>query len=383
MLLTKGFEVELYTGTLTGEVVGMARDISRDLAGFVCEPDHRNVEYITPPLRDYGQLLQALVEPRLRLRQYLQTQGDLTLLPGSTMALGGSDRFERSDLDNPYHSYIEQTYGTKVVTASIHINVGIPDAETLLRAYRVVRLEAPLFLALSASSPFLNGKPTGWHSTRWGIFPKTPTQVPLFTSHQQFIDWTETQLALGTMQNVRHLWLSVRPNGEHRPYNLNRLELRIADLVSDPVSLLAITALLELRLQGILQDESIDPLQSHLFTPNELIEIADYNEMAAARNSLQAPLIHWQTGQTIVAKDWLNTLYEFYGVPAAQLGITPQLNYLLEILQQGNEAQRWLAAYHQGMTPEQIVEQSIQDFADSDRLYAECIAPAKLTRRRY
>jgi len=383
MLLTKGFEVELYTGTPAGEVVGMARDIARDLHGFVCEPDHRNVEYITPPMKDYGPLLRALIEPRLRLRRYLQAQRNLTLLPGSTMALGGSDRFERSDPDNLYHSYIEQTYGTKVVTASIHMNVGIPDAEALLRAYRVMRLEAPLFLALSASSPFLNGKPTGWHSTRWGIFPKTPAQVPLFTSHQHFIDWTEAQLAVGTMQNVRHLWLSVRPNGEYRPYDLNRLELRIADLVSDPISLLAIAALLELRLQGILQDETIDPLKSHLFTPDELIEIANYNEMAAARNSLQAPLIHWQTGQTIIARDWLNTLYEFYGVAAAQLGITTQLDYLLNILQEGNEAQRWMAAYHQGMTPEQILTQSIQDFADSDRLYAHCIAPAKLTRRRY
>lgn len=383
MLLTKGFEVELYTGTPAGAVVGMARDIARDLPEFMCEPDHRNVEYITPPLKDYGQLLQALIEPRLRLRQYLQAQGNLTLLPGSTMALGGSDRFERSDPDNLYHSYIEQTYGTKVVTASIHINVGIPEAEALLRAYRVTRLEAPLFLALSASSPFLNGKPTGWHSTRWGIFPKTPSCVPLFTSHQHFIDWTEAQLAVGTMQNVRHLWLSVRPNGENRPYDLNRLELRIADLVSDPIWLLAISALLELRLQGILQDESIDPLKNPLFTPDELIEIANYNEMAAARNSLQAPLIHWQTGQTIIARDWLNILYEFYGAAAAQLGITTQLDYLPNILQEGNEAQRWMAAYQQGTAPEQIVTQSIQDFADSDRLYAECIASANLMRRRY
>lgn len=380
-MLTKGFEVELYTGTPEGNVVGMARSISRDLAGFVCEPDHRNVEYMTPPLRDYDQLLQALVEPRLRLRQYLQAQGNLTLLPGSTMALEGSDRFERSDPHNPYHSYIEQTYGTKVVTASIHINIGIPHTEALLRAYRVMRLEASLFLALSASSPFLNGKPTGWHSTRWGIFPRTPAHVPLFVSHQHFIDWTETQLALGTMQNVRHLWLSVRPNGDHRPYDLNRLELRIADLVGDPVSLLAITALLELRLQAVLQDESIDPLRSHLFTPDELIEIANYNEMAAARNSLHAPLIHWQTGQTIIAKDWLNNLYEFYVVAAAQLGITTQLDYLLDILQDGNEAQRWVAAYHQGMPPHQIVAKAIQDFADNDMLYLDCVA-ANLSRRR-
>lgn len=75
MLLTKGFEVELFTGTPAGEVVGRARSVVQDLAGFVWEPDHCNVEYTTPPLKDYDSLLQALLEPRLRLRGYLKLSG--------------------------------------------------------------------------------------------------------------------------------------------------------------------------------------------------------------------------------------------------------------------------------------------------------------------
>ncbi|HAG83846.1 MAG TPA: putative glutamate--cysteine ligase, partial [Cyanobacteria bacterium UBA12227] len=159
------------------------------------------------------------------------------------LSLGRSERFYRSDPHNPYHDYIEQTYGTKVVTASVHINIGISDPEVLMRACRLVRVEAPLYLALSASSPFLDGKSTGYHSTRWSVFPKTPTHVPLFESHAHFIEWTQDQLAAGTMQNVRHLWSSVRPNGNRRPYDLNRLELRICDLIIDPIGLLAVTAL--------------------------------------------------------------------------------------------------------------------------------------------
>ena len=44
---------------------------------------------------------------------------------------------------------------------------------------------------------------------------------------------------------------SVRPNGPRRPYDLNRLELRICDLVTDPADLLAITTLLELRVLNL------------------------------------------------------------------------------------------------------------------------------------
>ena len=231
----------MYTGTPQGNIVGLSDRIVRDLDGFVREPDSRNVEYTTAPFCCYERLLCALLRPRRKLRQYLTQQGDYTIIPGSNLSLGDSNHFFRSDPQNPYHSYIEQTYGTSVVTASIHINIGVSDPEQLMRAIRLIRLEAPLYLALSASSPFLDGQVTGFHSSRWQQFPKTPVDVPLFTSHAHFIQWTEEQLMTGKMQNVRHLWSSVRPNGDRRPYCLNRLELRICDLILNPICLLAVT----------------------------------------------------------------------------------------------------------------------------------------------
>ncbi|WP_338038169.1 glutamate--cysteine ligase [Neosynechococcus sphagnicola] len=314
MQLSKGFEVEMYTGTPQGDIVGLSDQIVAALDGFVREPDSRNVEYTTAPLCNYERLLCALVSPRRRLRKYLHRLGDFTILPGSTLSLGDSHKFHRSDPGNAYHTYIEQTYGTRVVTASIHINIGISDPDVLMRACRLVRVEAPLYLALSASSPFLDGAVTGYHSTRWGLFPATPTHVPLFESHAHFIQWTHEQLAAGTMQNVRHLWSSVRPNGDRRPYNLNRLELRICDLMVDPLALLAVTALLEARLWMLLQDPLLDPLTaSSLPTATrgeDLLDITQANEAAVARQSLDAELHHWQDGRPILARDWIAQLYQ-------------------------------------------------------------------------
>jgi predicted glutamate--cysteine ligase len=376
-MLSKGFEVEMYTGTPEGEIVGLSDKIVAEVDGFVREPDSRNVEYTTPPCYRYERLLCDLVHPRVRLREYLKRLGNYTLSPGSTLALSGGDRFHRSDPGNPYHSYIEQTYGTRVVTASIHINIGISDAETLLRACRLVRVEAPLYLALSASSPFLNGETTGYHSTRWGLFPKTPAHVPLFRSHAHFIRWTEQQLALGTMQNVRHLWSSVRPNGDRRPYNLNRLELRICDLISDPVSLLAITALLEARLLQLMQDPALDPLQiSQLAAATrdqELITLTDANEVAASRLSLDAQLTHWQTGKPILAREWVEQLYEEVWPIAKKQGFSCFLTPVKKILREGNEAQRWLKLYSQGMTIPSVVKQSIQDTANQELILRDTL----------
>ncbi|HIK35266.1 MULTISPECIES: glutamate--cysteine ligase [unclassified Thermosynechococcus] len=368
-MLSKGFEVELYTGKPTGEIVGLSDRIVRDLPGFVREPDSRNVEFTTPPVYLYDQALCDLLRPRFRLRAYLKSLGDLTLVPGSTLSLGDSQHFYRSDPQNPYHTYIEQTYGTRVVTASVHINIGLRDPEELIRACRLVRLEASLFLALSAASPFLDGKVTGYHSTRWAIFPKTPPQVPLFTSHAHFIEWTEVQLQLGTMQNVRHLWSAVRPNGDRRPYDLNRLELRICDLVTDPIALLAITALLEARLLQLLDTPDLDPLRWG--NGEMLAQLADENEQLAAKNSLEAVLTHWRDRRQLTAAAWIAELYDEVWPIAKAQGFSCFLAPIKKILRQGNTAQQWLAQYAAGQSIPETMAAAVEEMAASEQEVAD------------
>jgi predicted glutamate--cysteine ligase len=364
-MLSKGFEVEIYTSTPDGDIVGLSDKIVAALDGFVREPDSRNVEYTTPPCHRYERLLCDLVRPRMHLRQYLKQLGNYTLIPGSTLSLGDSSHFYRSDPANPYHTYIEQTYGTTVVTASIHINVGISDPEVLMRACRLMRVEAPLLLALSAASPFLDGKATGSHSTRWQVFPKTPTHVPLFESHAHFIRWTEEQLLAGTMQNVRHLWSSVRPNGDRRPYTLNRVEIRICDLVIDPIVLLAITALIEARLLQLIANPALDPLTMSQLPEatraEDLVSLTDTNEIAAAYRSLDAELRHWKDGSPLLAREWVEQLYQEVWPIAKREGFSCFLPPVKKVLREGNEAQRWLGLHSQGYTVRQVMQQAIQE----------------------
>ncbi|WP_017328004.1 glutamate--cysteine ligase [Synechococcus sp. PCC 7336] len=380
MLLSKGFEVEMYTGTPEGVSVGFSDRIAAALPGFAREPDNRNVEYITDPIFSYDRLPCTLLAPRAQLRQFLRRQGNYTLLPGSTLALGGSDRFHRSDPDNPYHSYIEKTYGTDVVTASVHINLGIDDPERLIQATRLLRAEAALYLAISAASPFLDGQVTGFHSSRWSMFPRTPARVPLFLNQQHYIDWTYEQLAAGTMQNVRHLWLSVRPNGPQRPEQLNRVEVRISEMVGDPISLLAMTALMEARLLQMLRDpERFDPLNG-AFAPSEMAEICDRNEAAAAKDSLDARLIHWKTGQEIVAAEWIEQQYAEAWLTVHPLGFSCFLSPLQKILREGNETQRWLRQVNAGRSVQQVYRDAIQDLEQREIELMEAICTPAMGR---
>ncbi|AII47662.1 glutamate--cysteine ligase [Synechococcus sp. KORDI-52] len=369
-LLLKGFEVELFTGRTNGANVGVASDVARDLPGFVTEPDCRNLEYVTDPIRDYTDLPEALLAPRRTLRQWLQKR-ELTILPGSTMSLGNSSRFERSDPSNSYHALIERLYGTRVVTASIHINLGITDLDWLFAALRLVRCEAALFLALSASSPFLDGRSTRHHSQRWHQFPLTPPAVPLFRDHKHYIHWVEEQLATGAMRNERHLWTSVRPNGPRRPYDLNRLELRICDLVTNPHELLAITCLLELRLLALKDHmKTLDPLRSSSLSADELAQLADSNDAAAAQSSLNAELRHWRDGRSISCRDWVLELLDELSHRAESLQLSACLRPLEALVTHGNQAMRWEKAHGQGQSISDLLQDGIQRMQKEEQIAA-------------
>ena len=357
----KGFEVELFTGLTTGEHFGVSDAASKELENFVQEPDKRNIEYITKPFVEYEVLREELIQPRRLIRKWL-AERNLTLLPGSTLSLGDSEKFIRSDPFNSYHEFIEKTYGSKVVTTSIHINLGIEDLSSLFSAIRLVRCEAALFLALSASSPFLDRHVTGAHSQRWLQFPLTPAIVPIFTDHSHYVKWVEQQLASGEMTNERHLWTSVRPNGKRRPYLLNRMELRICDLITDFDLLLAITAFLELRVMSLLKNPHIlDPLVTSKLTINELATLSNLNDYSVAQNSLDANLSHWFDGKSILCRDWIAQLLEEVKPMAIEMGIVEKLTPIDAVLKEGNQAMRWIAANSGGKSIPTIIQEGIKN----------------------
>jgi predicted glutamate--cysteine ligase len=353
-------------------VVGLSHRVAAALSGFSTEPDARNVEFTTDPYRDYEVLLSRLMTKRCQLRRYLREIGDYTLVPGSTIPLGDVREFHLSDPHNPYYVFIRDSYGTHVVTASHHVNVGIDDAEALFRVHRVLRLEASMFLALTATSPFLGGEVTGYHSTRWGMFPKTPARVPFFADHDEFTRWVEARLEDGTMYNPRHLWISVRPNGPASPYRLNRVELRINERVACPRLLLAVAALLEGRVWEVLEDPGLDPLRRS--SSAELEAIASRNEAAAARDSLDAEATDWTTGRTVPMRAWILGRRAALEPTAARHGLSSYLGPIGETVEEGNAAQRWLDSIRRGWTPRRVIVDAIAEAAEIDKalMGAEC-----------
>jgi predicted glutamate--cysteine ligase len=143
------------------------------------------------------------------------------------------------------------------------------------------------------------------------------------------------------------------------------VELRICDLVADPVELLAIAAFLEARLWQLLADPTLDPLvQSD--RPDELLGIIAHNEAAAARASLDAELIHWRDGRSLRARDWLQELYPSVLATAQAHGFGCFLLPVQKILRDGNSAERWLRAYAASGDSVAVMQQAIAELTQGD-----------------
>jgi len=363
--LYKGFEVELFTGSFNSHI-GVSADVEKNFSNFVKEPDNRNVEYITTPEKDYDFLYEKLITPRKNLRLWLNNKG-LTIIPSSTLCFKHDIQFQRSDIENVYHQFIEDNYGISIATSSIHINIGINNLDKLFAAIRLIRSEAALYLAISASSPFLNNKITENHSQRWIQFPKTPSKVPFFVNHNSYIDWIEGNIASKKMQNIRHFWSSVRPNGPERPLILDRLELRICDFVHDINLLLAITAMLEIRILNLFDNmNSLDPLTASIFSMDELSEICDQNEINAAQDSLNSELIHWQDGKKVICREWIQNLLKDLSSTAETFNMKHLLQPINKVLEEGNQAMKWINLYEKGFSIEEIMKNSIDDMIKNE-----------------
>lgn len=358
-LLSKGLEIELFVGKKSGEVIPSSGFLKEQFPEISQEPDQRNFEYITNPTTSYDELTKEIIVPRIKYRNYLKEKDNLTILPCSTIPLSFDKQFHFSEINNPYHQYIGNTYGTKVVTTSLHLNFGIENKEAIFKLLSALRLDTPLFLALSASSCFHDGKLTDYNSFRWYSFPKTPKFIPLFQSHEEYINWVNDKINKKEMFNVRHQWNSLRPNGPNRPYDLNRIEIRICDFIADIEKSLSVIALIELMIIDYLTNESWPTILKN----KDLTELAislDKQEELSAKNGLNAKIHNWRNDSEDSIHKIIENLYVRLLPLSKELNINSVFNPILKILENGNDATQFIQSYNNNLS----IEKTIQHFTE-------------------
>ena len=160
----------------------------------------------------------------------------------------------------------------------IHVHVGMPDAETCVRALERALPWLPVVLALSANSPFYRGDETGFVSTRAEVLGTLPRAgaPPEFASYGEWEATMERWIAAGLVRTYTNAWWDARVHPR-----FGTLELRVAD---QPTDIHAAG-----RLVGVLHSLAVRAAEGDL--PTAPREDYESNRFAASRFGPRAELI--------------------------------------------------------------------------------------------
>jgi carboxylate-amine ligase len=152
---------------------------------------------------------------------------------------------EQKVIDTPHYRRVEdglQYVAWRNNTFSVHVHVGVRGADRAIAVCDRLRAVLPELLALSANSPFLDGRNSGLHSVRTQIFTKSfprcgiPDAFGSFAAYKEYVDFlVETRSIVEPTQ----LWWSVRPH-----HSFGTVEVRICDAQSTAEESTALVSLI-------------------------------------------------------------------------------------------------------------------------------------------
>jgi carboxylate-amine ligase len=262
-------------------------------------------------------LTDALTRQRDRRARLFRLAADQGVLLGATGTHPWSPWQEQKIIDTDHYRRVED--GLKYVawrnnTFSAHVHVGIRGADRAMAVCDRLRPVLPELLAISANSPFLDGRDSGLHSVRTQIFTKSFPRCGIpeaFGSFQAYMDYVDFLFRTNSIVEHTQLWWSVRPHPA-----FGTVEVRICDAQSTVEESNALISLIVAAVaQAALEyDEGTLPAPA----PGRLIE---ENFWRAIRYGLDGRMIDLERGEEYAAAALGDRLLAWTAPARAALGI--------------------------------------------------------------
>ena len=337
---TIGIEEELMI--LDAETLGLANAIETILAdapeGDVKPELHESVlEIATAPCAGAAEAGEQLRRLRRQVR-------DIAVPHGLTIGSAGTHPFamwedQRISQRMRYRDLIADLafVARQEVIFGLHVHVGLDDADKAIHVANGMRVHAPILLALSANSPFWRGDATGFASSRTPIFRQFPRigVPPIYDGWEDFERRIGFMERSGVIKDYTYLWYDVRPHP-----NLGTIEIRGMDAQTRIEHTMALVALIQAMVRELCEHyETGQPLADY---PYEMI---DENRWLAARHGLAGELVDLPSDERVRSVDLARRLYERLRDHAVDLEAVDELDCLLDIIENGNGAQRQTVVY--------------------------------------
>jgi carboxylate-amine ligase len=305
----------------------------------------------------------AVEQQREMRRRLFALAGSMGVALGATGTHPWASYLDQQIIDTPHYQRLRnelQWVARRNQTWSMHVHVGVRGAERAIAVCDYLRELLPPLLALSANSPFLDGRDTGLHSVRTQIFtrtfPRCGVHAP-FSSWDEYARFIDALTRTGTIVEFTQLWWSVRPH-----HSFGTVEVRICDAQTRGEESFSLAALIA----GCVAQAALDYDEGRLPEPLGGREIEE-NLWRAIRYGLDGEMIDWRAGAELVPTRALVERLAEWSQPAREL-----IGARFEPFEE-NGAQRARRELAAGRSIAEIYREAIED---TRRTYAPALAPA-------
>jgi carboxylate-amine ligase len=230
----------------------------------------------------------------------------------------------------PRYEIVAQELGSlsnRIHVCGLHVHVGVANQETRLDLMNRVQHFVPLMLALSASSPFWRGRPTGLASYRSAALDESPRSgLPgHFADLREYEQLMGKLMEGGLIDDRTFLWWAIRPSARYPT-----LELRISDSCPILEDVAAIAAFYQSALAWL----AANPLQ-FLAWRSHYLHVLEENKWQAARHGLDGRMVDAVSGTAWTFDEALDTWIARLGPQALALGCHEELQHCKTIRDRG------------------------------------------------
>ena len=279
---------------------------------------------------------------------------------GATGTHPWADYREQPIIDTEHYRRVEE--GLKYVawrnnTFSLHVHLGVRDIDRAIQVCDRMRPVLPLLLAISANSPYLDGRDSGLQSARTQSFTKSfprcgiPDAFGGWKAYREYIEFLQRTRSIVEFTQV---WWSIRPH-----FSFGTVEVRICDAQATAQESDALAGLMVACVAQAARD--VDEGVPSTDQPQRMIE---ENMWRAIRFGMDGLLIDLERGEEYPARQAIDRLGAWTAPVRGELGID------LTFPEQ-NGAQRQRRMIEGGASREEVFAASVHE---TRQTYSEEVA---------
>jgi carboxylate-amine ligase len=311
----------------------------------------------------------TLAEARAELSRLRRTVADIAMEHGLAPLAVSTHPFamwtQQQHTDKQRYNALAkdmQVVARRLLICGMHVHVGISDDAMRIDLMNQLTYFMPHLLALSTSSPFWQGQPTGLKSYRLSVFDELPrTGLPQsFSSFPEYQRTVETLISAGLIEDATKIWWDLRPSAR-----FPTLEMRITDvcsLIEDATSVAALYLCLTRMLYRLRRDNQRWRDYSRFLIRE--------NRWRAQRYGASESLVDFGKGKLVPFKDLVEELIDLVREDAEHFDCVAEVERTREIVRHGTSADRQLATFEAARgagadEPEalrQVVDQLAQEY---------------------